>query len=455
MVAHQQQQRLERTGLWWRLYSFFYPPKPIKSVPRSAIRVCLLGDNGVGKATFVWHVSRLRPPGAEIVEVGADYRKPLDTIVVGGCSQLTAAPTVVAGALQRRRQQLSEAILNNITSVNSNSNNSGGLGGGLLPLPSHLTTPTFFMTFAAIPQEHYSYWVAEDGLANCDIAVLMFQCGNSDSLDIALQLEAGLPQEMPRVFVGTKVDLLRMPSSMSMANLSTGNILDLNNNTHSSTYSNNTSYSSNAEARSSLQRALTPLEEQYQRQWLEHERVMQRIEGHVSQTHLPQVVLTSTLAIETATGVRETLDTLREVALYPQLAIPNSIDVVDSKQSARSSSMHQKQKPPHQKQSTSKHKTPTTTSNHNSNNSSQKSSIYSNNKSSSSGSSSSSKPSLTAYLTRPVNVGLAAALGLCSMLVYYRHEMKDLVYALFAQTTEVLQWTAQQPSSSTLSTGSF
>lgn len=447
MVAQQHQQRLEQTGLWWRLYSFFYPPKPIKSMPRSSIRVCLLGDNGVGKATFVWHVSRLRPPGAEIVEVGADYRKPLDTIVVGGCSQLTAAPTVVAGALQRRRQQLSEAILNNITNVNSSNNinnntvNSGGLGGSLLPLPSHLTTPTFFMTFAAIPQEHFSYWIAEDGLANCDIAVLMFQCGNSDSLDIALQLEAGLPQEMPRVFVGTKMDLLRMPSSMSMANLSTGNILDLNNNS--------------AESRSSsLQRVLTPLEEQYQRHWLEHERVLQRIEGHVSQTHLPQVVLTSTLAVETATGVRETLDTLREVALYPQLAIPRSMDPVDNKQSTRSSSMNRKQKPTQQH---SKQKMSTTTCNHSSNNSSQKSTTYTNNHSytNKSSSGSSSKPSLTAYLTRPVNVGLAAALGLCSMLVYYRHEMKDLMYALFAQTTEVLHWTAQQPSSSTLSTSSF
>lgn len=124
-------QRLhKKPDFTWR--SIFLREIPHIPAPRRSVRICVLGDNRVGKSSFVWHLSGLIPPGIEAdVEVGTDYPKPADTIVVGGCRQTTIRQSmIVAGTGATVAPVNTTAMASAIT------------------LAPHLTSP-FFMSFSA------------------------------------------------------------------------------------------------------------------------------------------------------------------------------------------------------------------------------------------------------------------------------------------------------------------
>lgn len=268
-------QRLhQKPEFTWR--SVFYREIPHIPAPRRSVRICVLGDNRVGKSSFVWHLSGLIPPGIEAdVEVGTDYPKPADTIVVGGCRQTTIRQTmIVAGT----GTTVAPAV--NTTAMAT-----------AVTLAPHLTSP-FFMSFSAIPVEHYHRWMTK-GLVNCDLAVLMFECGNMESLEAALDIEQSLPLDLPRIFVGSKVDLIRPPRTSSSS-------LSPSSRTETPRSPNPSSLSSD------LSR--------------EHNLLMEKITAYTQAEGLPRVTLVSTT--EDGQGLAETFDVIRTVMVTPKNGIP-------------------------------------------------------------------------------------------------------------------------------------
>lgn len=210
--------------------------------PKQIVRVCILGDNNVGKSSYVWHISGLTPPGSHstdnIVERGIEYEKPIETIVIGGCAQSSIGDV------------------------------------------EHLTTPSYLLSLSAIPLEHVKT-CSKVLLSSCDVVILMFQCGDIASFQLALDLEATLPHTLPRIFIGTKVDFFTPKSSV--------NLLLNNNKMH-----------------------VESLEM--------HEKVLQEVMLHVQENDLPNVILTST---QDDIAIIDSLQIIRTVLQDPMIAIPS------------------------------------------------------------------------------------------------------------------------------------
>lgn len=286
----------------WRM--FFYKDVPALPLPRRSIKVCVLGDNNVGKSSFVWHVSGLRPPGTnEDVELGTDYPKPVDNIVIGGCRQTSVRPSSLSMHLPT-----TGAIPQN-TSATASFNVGGAMNGSgatmavttpattaamvSVTLAPHLTSP-YFISFFAIPVEHYDHWVVK-GVSNCDVAIVMFQCGSLESLDMALDIEQALPIDLPRIFVGTKLDLVRpVRSSPSTIN----------------SPSNTSKINEMDDAEIQPKQILLA----------EHSKVMDKITAYTQAEGLPKVTLIST--VEETQGISDTLDNLRSVLVTPEWGLP-------------------------------------------------------------------------------------------------------------------------------------
>lgn len=224
--------------------------------PKQVVRVCILGDNSVGKSSFVWHVSGLTPPGSlsssrnNILERGAEYEKPIETIVIGGCAQ-------TASAIQPAANTAAAVV-------------------------EHLTSPSYLLSLSAIPLEHVKKWSTKS-LSSCDIAILMFQCGDANSLQLAYELEEMLPTKLPRIFLGSKVDFFVSPKS---------NV--------------------NVSLLNSSKMHVDKLEM--------HEKVLQDVTLHLMENDLPNVILTSTQ--DEGIAITDALQLIHNVLQAPLTAIP-------------------------------------------------------------------------------------------------------------------------------------
>jgi hypothetical protein len=258
-----------------------YKEIPSLPLPRRTIRVCILGDNRVGKSSFVWHVSGLRPPGLDAdLEVGTDYRKPIDHIVVGGCQQTSMRSPALSQVQHNTSSSLLVSGTGSAPAGATVMGTSSTTAATLLAvtLAPHLTS-RYFISFTAIPLDHYQRWKAK-GLPLCDAAILMFQCGSVDSLDIAMNMEQSLPLDLPRIFVGSKADLIRSSRVLS-------------------------SHSPKSQP--------SELEDG-------HRIVMDKINAYTQSEGLAKVTLVSTM--EETQGITETLDNLRSVVVTPEWGLP-------------------------------------------------------------------------------------------------------------------------------------
>jgi hypothetical protein len=245
---------------------------------RSTVSVVVLGNNCVGKSSFVWNLSSLPAPGSLDVEKGLGTAKPQDTVVVGGC--------------QGNRRHLQEnGDRRNIFQVSRDS----GTTRFRKPLITqnkfeHLQN-IFYVSVAAIPLEHVgvSQLVQSSSgkskkemqrgvLDACDVAVLMFQCGDMDSLQTALQVEKTLPSRLPRLFLASKCDLVQAKAG-------------------------------SGEGSSSANRNLQA----------QHEIVYQEAALHLQQHDLPELVFLSTA---TGEGVAEGVAAVLAVAEEPLRGVP-------------------------------------------------------------------------------------------------------------------------------------
>lgn len=174
-IAEQQQQRRHRQSrlLAWLRSWFTAPPPPPR--PRATARICLLGGNGVGKSSMVWHASDLTPPGATDMldmERSLTGEKAYESLVVGSTM------------LQAEEEDGDE-----------DHDHDHANGSALCAL------------MTAVPHDHLQKW-SKACLCRCDIAFLLFQVGDLGSLQTAWALERRLPLHMPRMYIAHKADLL-------------------------------------------------------------------------------------------------------------------------------------------------------------------------------------------------------------------------------------------------------
>lgn len=246
--------------------------------PRTTVQACVLGDNGVGKSSFVWHLTGLRAPGlADDVEMGVEYSKFSEAIVVGGCTVHGAITPLLHGAG---------------SSAAVRPSGSGGSGGERSGSRSAMTEP-YQLSIAAVPLDQADRWI-EQCVPNCDLAVIMFQCGSPASLRTAIALENRLPPTIPRVFLASKSDTIPSTQVLSIG-------------THSPTapraeYGNPTRTS-----REALKSA--------------HEVVLQDAAMHLRSRGLPPLVSLSTLQ---DSGVADGYSLLLDTLAHPEKGLPKS-----------------------------------------------------------------------------------------------------------------------------------
>lgn len=292
------QQRQQKASLWNPSHLLF-PKEHQKVIPqRSMIRIGILGDNRVGKSSFVWHMSNLRPPGVddEDVEKSIDYEKPLETIVIGGCMMSRRSLhsnksynhengfiAALAGNSGAALSSSSSPPMSSRTSSNTSSpaslHKTSSSGGNSQGDDNQSYLPdTFQLSFAAIPLEHSDKW-KEHCLSSCDVILLMFQCGDMESLETVMKLEKELPSRMPRLYIASKSDLLLNQSYQHPTNLGA----------------------------------------KYKELRQAHELVLQTITLHIQEHQLLPVLMTSTIS---NTGIEETMEAIRSVVTNPMQGIP-------------------------------------------------------------------------------------------------------------------------------------
>jgi hypothetical protein len=189
-------------------------------VPRSVLKVVLLGVDGAGKKSLVRSLSGLRPigvegemqgqglrnRGAQSAEEVGDWKANIDKGGGGSIGrkekegqsaqrgqvplgQVEEGCTVVIGGFS----------LDQIHGVNSSSN-SCGLG---------YLNKSYYVCIAAVPLELSKTWIAKN-VESWDIALLVYPGTDltSETCDTLLQLGKSLPPYLPRLCVESKADLL-------------------------------------------------------------------------------------------------------------------------------------------------------------------------------------------------------------------------------------------------------
>lgn len=253
--------------------SLFMPAKVEAPAPRSTLQVCVLGDNGVGKSSFVWYMTGLRAPGLSgDVEIGIDYSKYSDSIVVGGCSLKREELLVKSSPAQR---DLLQATL----------------------------TVSYQLSIAAVPLDQVEKWL-DHCAASCDLVVLMFQCGKATSLKTAIALEARLPDSVPRLYLASKTDTIVAAHSLNVS---------------ASTSSMRSDRSDRGDRAGD--RAEYGNETRSSREALKaaHETVLQAASLHIKDRNLPPLAMLSTLSGE---GISEACSLIVDVSTDPIRGIP-------------------------------------------------------------------------------------------------------------------------------------
>jgi len=254
--------------------SFFFST-PIKDyLPRQMMNIYVLGDNRIGKSSFVFAMSGLRTPGGgnyhEDIEKGIEYAKPIEAIVTGGYTDRIGRNNTSSSAT---------ALTTNSTTNNTNnryyhtsttsSSSSSSTGYATHSLLSPVTFP-YYLSITAIPLDYFNIWL-EQCVSNCDLVLLMYQCDDMKSLQTVLDMEKSLPLTIPRVYLANKIDLLHQPQNSML--------------------SNNPAY----------------------------ERVLQKISLHTQDQQLLPVL---PISIMTNEGMTETIQAIQTIVQQPQLAIP-------------------------------------------------------------------------------------------------------------------------------------
>jgi GTPase SAR1 family protein len=361
------QQALSPHFFWSR---FFYGP-PLLSLPRKLIRIGILGDRGVGKQSFIWRVTGLTPPGSISltssmmtvesslsIERGAgDYAKPIDSVLFGGCMQSLQTHS---NHNNNNNNHNSNNISNNNNTINNSYNH---LIATAVTSFSHYatttlstlttttpTTPTtntsntssttqhiaseYFLAMMALPLDEFQR-DATQYLQVCDLIILMFQCGNQDSLNTVYLVEEQLPQDLPRIYIGSKSDLVVSSTSTTMT---TTNAVPITT-TSPTNLPTTPSIKSVSQSKTTSPAALPSLPLPQPQEVInveEHERILQQLQHHLQEQHVStSILLTST--IETST-LPDTLQRLQEIIIHPQLAIPNIQEESSSSQASLSSS---------------------------------------------------------------------------------------------------------------------
>ena len=226
--------------------------------PRKLHRIAILGANGTGKSSYVFHVSGLRPPGfdAENMEEGGMQEKLSNALIHGACILPYSSSSIEDANTLREGKPLKN--------------------------PS----AEMAVSLTAVPLAHARVWLAKSQ-PHVDMVVLMFECGNKVSLDTTLDLEKLLPASTPRLFVANKFDLLSVERRVSSGG------------------SEHTGYSA------ALHPDIAKL----------HEATHEKIKHHLQQHYLPDVLLTSTLPSHSS-GLDATLQTMREILTDPASAVP-------------------------------------------------------------------------------------------------------------------------------------
>lgn len=274
MVSVQNQELLASTkpSFFARM---FYATPPEHPLRRSTLQVCVLGDNGVGKSSFVWYLTGLRAPGLSgEVEMGVDYSKYSDCIVVGGCALKANGETdsdkknrhQVVSPTPKAHQELLQAVL----------------------------TPTYHLSVAAVPLDQVEKWL-EHCVAACDLVVLMFQCGKPASLTTCKALESRLPENVPRVYLASKSDLIFTTPALHTAHVGSSGSLK-------GEYGNETRAS-----RENLKAA--------------HESVLQNASLHIRERNLPALTMFSTL---TGEGMADATSLVVEAVTDPSKGLPQT-----------------------------------------------------------------------------------------------------------------------------------
>jgi hypothetical protein len=252
-----------------------------KLVPRSTLKICVLGDNSVGKSSFVWNISGVPAPGIPDVEKGVKNAKSQDAVIVGGvCVPLR-------GMLRFTPNGGDRAVL--LPDGRRLSDAEGGRRGtdSILGADSTLEDlqNVLYLCVSAIPRDQTASWLATHA-ESCDMALLMFDCGSEETFNTAVAMEQLLPDGMPRLFLGSKADL----GDDEMAARATDSSSSSSSRS-SSTRHNNHKLSA----------------------------AVQSAAFYVQQHDLPPVMQTS---IVSGDGIREVLGAVRDVALQPLGAVP-------------------------------------------------------------------------------------------------------------------------------------
>lgn len=321
-------------SLFTALNPFRSEPKP--PAPRSSLNIAVLGGNCVGKSSLVWNLAGLPAPGTKFIEKGLDNEKPQDTVIVGGCHRyhrdhehkyrnsslghrhltqygLRSPPPpksdkrTSATASQQPQQQSYYP-----SSVSGNVLRRGGRSGSVVSggTTFEFLHHSYYLNFAAIPLEHVTISATAPSssakqrgssssssagnsgaggsvLDSCDLVILMFQCGDIDSLKAAQSLEKRLPRRMPRIYVASKLDLIQAKQTIS----------------------------------SGVDGGGMTLEERHRREVLQsqHDMVYQEAALHLQTYDLPPLVY---LSVVTGEGLNDVLAAVVDVVECPDKGIP-------------------------------------------------------------------------------------------------------------------------------------
>lgn len=186
-------------SLWTSVASSLnFVPKADVIEPRATVKVCVLGDNRVGKSSFVWRLSGLKVPGSDEVEKGVENVKKADSVVIGGfCKKRSNRTAAFATASSAVAEKGSDVLHAAPTTV------------------KHLKGK-YYLSISSVPLEVSQTWIARN-IVSCDLVVLMFECGHVESLETVLELEKLLPPNIPRIFLASKSDLLPVSRSVASA----------------------------------------------------------------------------------------------------------------------------------------------------------------------------------------------------------------------------------------------
>jgi hypothetical protein len=154
-----------------------------------------------------------------------------------------------------------------------------------------MLTPTYYLSVAAVPLDQVEKWL-EHCIESCDLVVLMFQCGKASSLQTCLALESRLPENVPRVYVASKTDLIFTSQALNMHSISSNSL--------KGEYGNETKSS-----RESLKAS--------------HESVLQTASLHIKERSLPALAMFSTL---TGEGTGDVTSLIIDVATEPAKGVP-------------------------------------------------------------------------------------------------------------------------------------